>query len=222
MPSYTTLRQNRHHAQFFAGTFRPSDGISLIGRTDTQVLPQTTDEQLMTAVRLGNTGKLAVLFNRHHAGLFRYAMRMTGQREWSEDLVQEIFVRVLRYRETYRDGNLFTTWVYRIARNAYIDQARKRRREVHTEEPVDLPVNPSNGLEQNQDLELLRQALDKLPEAQRELLVLARFQQMPYEQIAALLEIETGTVKTRVHRAVKQLRDIYFQLSGRPHAWRTA
>lgn len=176
----------------------------------------------MTAVRLGNTGKLAVLFNRHHAGLFRYAMRMTGQREWSEDLVQEIFVRVLRYRETYRDGNLFTTWVYRIARNAYIDQARKRRREVHTEEPVDLPVNPSNGLEQNQDLELLRQALDKLPEAQRELLVLARFQQMPYEQIAALLEIETGTVKTRVHRAVKQLRDIYFQLSGRPHAWRTA
>jgi RNA polymerase sigma-70 factor (ECF subfamily) len=176
----------------------------------------------MADVREGDLRRAAVLFDRHSAAFFRYGMRMSGNREWSEDLVQEIFVRVLRYRETFRDGNLFTTWAYRIARNAYIDQARKRRFEVQTEEPLEMPVHPSNEAEQNQDLDLLRRALDRLPEQHREILALARFEQMPYERIAELLGIEVGTVKTRVHRAVKQLRDEYFQLSRRPNAWRTA
>jgi RNA polymerase sigma-70 factor (ECF subfamily) len=176
----------------------------------------------MAKIREGDLRQASILFDRHSGPFFRYALRMTGRREASEDLVQEIFVRVLRYRETFRDGHLFTTWAYRIARNAYIDQARKRRFEVQTEEPLEMPVNPSNEAEQNQDLELLRRALDRLPEQQREILTLARFEQMPYERIAELLGIEVGTVKTRVHRAVKQLRDEYFELTRRPNAWRTA
>lgn len=175
----------------------------------------------MSAVRAGDVRKLGALFDRHHAGLFRYAMRMTSNRAWSEDLVQEIFVRILKYRETFRDGNAFTTWMFRIARNAYVDQARKKRWEVQTEDPVDSPVSPIDELEQEEDLKLLRRALQKLPEQQREILVLARFQQLPYEQIADLLGIEIGTVKTRVHRAIKQLRDIYFELTREPYALRT-
>ncbi len=175
----------------------------------------------MRAVREGDVRQLSLLFDRHHAALFRYGMRMTGRREWSEDLVQEIFVRVLRYRDTFRDGNLFMTWAYRIARNAYIDQARKRRHEVQTELPVELPVPPSNALETGQEVALLRRALTRLPEQHREILALARFEQLPYEQIAEMLGIEVGTVKTRVHRAIKQLRDIYFELR-RPNAWHTA
>lgn len=181
-----------------------------------------TDEELMAEVREGEIRRAATLFDRHSAAFYRYAMRMTGNREASEDLVQEIFVRVIRYRETFRDGNLFTTWAYRIARNAYIDQARKRRFEVQTEGPVEVPVNPSNEAETNQDLDLLRKALDRLPEQHREILALARFEQMPYERIAELLGVEVGTVKTRVHRAIKQLRDEYFELTRRPNVWRTA
>jgi len=70
-------------------------------------------------------------------------------------------------------------------------------------------------------LKLLRSALLKLPEPHREVLVLARFQQLPYEEIAELLGIEVGTVKTRVHRAIKQLRDIYFDLTRTPYAVRS-
>lgn len=165
--------------------------------------------------------KLGALFDRHHASLFRYGMRMTSNRAWSEDLVQEIFIRLLKYRETFRDGHQFTTWMFRIARNAYVDQVRKKHWEVQTEDPVDAPVPPVDDLEQEQDLQLLRKALQKLPEQQREILVLARYQQLPYDEIAQLLDIEIGTVKTRVHRAIKQLRDIYFDLTREPYALRS-
>ena len=175
-----------------------------------------TDEKLMGDVRSGDVRQLAQLFDRHHGSLFRYSMRMTGNREWSEDLVQEIFCRILRYRDTFRDGHLFTTWMFRIARNTFIDHTRKRRWEVQKDDTMDSPVMPENGLEQEQDLQLLRQALLRLPETQRELLVLARFQQLPYTEIATLLDIEVGTVKTRVHRAVKLLRDVYLELSAPP------
>lgn len=176
----------------------------------------------MAAIRAGDVRKLGLLFDRHHLALFRYAMRMTGNREWSEDLVQEIFCRILKYRETYREGSAFTTWMFRIAHNAFVDQTRKKRWEVQSEEGFEeVAVTPRVGLEGEQDLQLLRLALLKLPEPQRELLTLARFQEMPYDQIAELLGIEVATVKTRVHRAVKQLRDIYFELTRTPYALRT-
>ncbi len=179
-----------------------------------------SDEDLMADIRAGEVRKLAVLFDRHHAGLYRYAMKMTGNPSWSEDLVQEIFVRLLKYRETFRDGHSFPTWMYRIARNAYIDQTRKKRWEVYSETPIEQSVQPSNDLEEAQDVEFLRKALQRLPEPQREILVLARFQQLPYEQIGELLGIGVGTVKTRIHRATKQLRDIYFELTREPYALR--
>ncbi len=171
----------------------------------------------MAEVRAGEVRTLAVLFDRHQPALLRYALRMTGNRAWSEDLVQEIFVRLLKSRHQYRDGHSFQTWVYRIARNAFIDQTRRRRFEVATAEPMEVPVPPSVSSNERENLELLRAALARLPEPQREILTLAKFQQLPYEQIAGILDIEVNTVKTRVHRAIRNLRDIYFELSGRPH-----
>jgi RNA polymerase sigma-70 factor (ECF subfamily) len=112
----------------------------------------------MAEVRKGDSSRLGTLFDRHHVALFRYAMRLSGNRDWSEDLVQEIFTRILKYRQTFRDGNPFVTWMYRIARNAYIDQSRKRRWEVQTEEPVEYPVAPDNRAEQDQDLAILERA----------------------------------------------------------------
>ena len=188
--------------------------MQIAGRSDGGL----TDEKLMIEVRSGNVRQLGALFDRHHGSLFRYSMRMTGNREWSEDLVQEIFCRILRYRDTFRDGHLFTTWMFRIARNTFVDHTRKRRWEVQKDDTMDTPVMPENVLEQEQDLDLLRQALLRLPDQQRELLVLARFQQMPYTEIATLLDVEVGTVKTRVHRALKSLRDIYLELSAPPVA----
>ena len=74
--------------------------------------------------------KLAILFERHHRGLFRYFVSMNRNRELSEDLVQDVFFRMLRYRASYDAQQSFTAWMFQIARNASVDSAQKRRGEV--------------------------------------------------------------------------------------------
>lgn len=177
-----------------------------------------TDELLMLAVRDGNVEKLGPLFDRHHRSLFDFFVRMMGNRTAAEDLVQDVFFRILKYRKTYRDDSRFTTWMFHIARNARFDYFKKHRAEVlFPEEGIDVPSRspfPSHELEQKQETALLERALFKLPPEKREVLVLSRYQEMKYEQIADLLDCEVGAVKVRVHRALKELREIFLKLSG--------
>ena len=173
-----------------------------------------SDETVMSAVRGGDTRQLAILFERHHAALFRFYVRMTGDRIRSEDLVQEVFWRILRYRETYRPGAQFTTWMYQIARNAHTDEGRKRRLVVEMAEGWDVPAEQGTTPEQRQEQRLIREALGRLHPAKRELLVLSRYQGMKYEQIGQMLGVEVATIKVRVHRAIKELREIYADLTG--------
>ena len=81
----------------------------------------------MAEVSAGQVARLALLFERHHRALFRYFVSMNGDREQAEDLVQEVFFRMLRYRTSYDPSQSFTAWMYQIARNAGVDQVRKRR-----------------------------------------------------------------------------------------------
>ncbi len=173
------------------------------------------DDLLMLEVRNGDARKLGVLFERHHVALFNFYPRMTGDREASEDLVQDVFYRMLRYRHTFRPGTQFTTWMYQIARNARLDYFRKRRREVEINDDLPLSVNPSRQLESDQETALLRRALVRLPEDKREVLVLSRFHNLRYEDIGEVLGCQAGAVKVRVHRALRELREIFFELSGR-------
>lgn len=177
-----------------------------------------SDQTLMEQVREGDVRKLALLFERHHRVIYRFFLRMTGNRETSEDLVQEVFFRVLRYRHTYNAKMGFTAWMYQIARNAHIDFLQKRRL---SETPADPEFDaPSPGapvdeaLSRDQETRLLRIALQRLPEDKREILVLSRFQELKYEEIAKILGCEVGTVKVRVFRAVRALGEIFFELSG--------
>ena len=171
----------------------------------------------MAAVGAGEVQKLAVLFERHHRGLFRYFVSMNRNRELSEDLVQDVFFRMLRYRASYDAQQSFTAWMYQIARNASVDSAQKRKGEVmcideFTEHKADPAPGPEESAVLTQDLRLLRLALDRLPADKREILVLSRFQEMKYEDIAAALNCEVGAVKVRVYRAVRALEQIYFAL----------
>ena len=79
----------------------------------------------MRAVREGDLTRMGLLFERHHRPLFDFLYRMTGDRGAAEDLVQDVFVRMLRYRSTYRDEGRFETWMFRIARNVRADHFRK-------------------------------------------------------------------------------------------------
>jgi RNA polymerase sigma factor (sigma-70 family) len=180
-----------------------------------------TDNALMAQVSNGEVAKLAVLFERHHRPLFRYFVSMNRNRELSEDLVQDVFFRMLRYRASYDPAQSFTAWMYQIARNASVDQAQKRKAEVvgidefddRRMEPVSSAPGPEESAAKGQDLVLLRRALDRLPADKRELLVLSRFQNMKYEQIAEILGCEPGTVKVRVFRAMRALEQAYFAVA---------
>ena len=177
-----------------------------------------TDEALMLAVRDGDVGKLGQLFERYHGPLFDFFCRMTSNRTAADDLVQDVFFRILKYRKTYRDESHFTTWMYHIARNARIDYFKKHRAEVlFPEEGFDLPSRgpfPNQHIEQEQETAMLKRALERLPDDKRELLVMARYQELKYDQIAEMLDVDVGTVKVRVHRAVKELRGIFMKISG--------
>ncbi len=91
----------------------------------------------MLQVKSGDTDKLGLLFERYNRALFGYFMRMTGCPSLSEDLVQDVFVRILKYRHTYKDEGSFMTWLFRIARNTHIDHYRKAKRNVAIEEKSD-------------------------------------------------------------------------------------
>jgi RNA polymerase sigma-70 factor (ECF subfamily) len=173
----------------------------------------------MAAVGAGEVQKLAVLFERHHKGLFRYFVSMNRNRELSEDLVQDVFFRMLRYRASYDAQQSFTAWMYQIARNAGVDAAQKRRGEVvgideFTDNKPDHRPNPEASAAKTQDLRLLREALDRLPPDKKEILVLSRFQGMKYDDLAGVLGCEVGTVKVRVYRAMRALEQAYLTLSG--------
>jgi RNA polymerase sigma-70 factor, ECF subfamily len=178
------------------------------------------DEDVMLQVRDGEVHMLGVLFDRYQAPLFNFYSKMTQDRTVSEDLVQEVFLRILRYRQTYRPGTTFRTWMYQIARNTRIDQVRKVRPESPlVAEPIAIDsTHPSDSAERQQETQLLQRALMQLPEDKREILVLSRFQELKYDEIARLLGCETGAVKVRVHRALQQLREVYLALESNPAA----
>jgi RNA polymerase sigma-70 factor (ECF subfamily) len=178
-----------------------------------------TDENLMLAVRNGEVAKLGVLFDRHHRSLFDFFARMTGSRPTAEDLVQDVFFRILKYRGTFRDESRFKAWMFHIARNARVDYYKKHQTDTLTVEDGAEQLRsrfgmPGEDLEQEQQALLLECALFRLPEDKREVLILSRYHEMKYEQIAELLGCEVNTIKVRVFRAIKELRDIFFKLSS--------
>ena len=181
-------------------------------------MDQTSDNRLMEEVRDEKVERLAILFERHHIMLYNFFLRLTGNRGISEDLVQDVFFRILKYRKTYRSQSKFTVWMYQIARNTHIDHLRKQKQEVPLEEQFEETesheVDTVERMVGEVDVELLRKALDKLPIRKREILVLSRYQEMKYKDIAQLFSCSVGTIKAVVHRAIKDLRRIYCQLQG--------
>ena len=163
-------------------------------------------------VRAGDVEKLSLLFERHHARLYGFCLGLLGNREAARDLVQEVFFRVLRYRESYRPEAPFAPWLYRLARNAGIDHLRKSGRERPSDldlERADPAPLQSDELARQDELVTLRAALQRMPEEKRELLLLARSGSLSYEQIADLQGCTVGALKVRVHRALQLLRETY-------------
>ena len=175
-----------------------------------------TDESIMEAVKNGNLQQATLLFDRYHKRIFNFLARMTMDRELAEDLTQNVFLRILKYRTSYRDGLRFQSWIYQVARNVFSDhyQAHKNRFSsfVDVEKVEDQMADANEAEELDEKEKLLHRSLQKLCEEQRELLILTRFQHMKYEEVAAIMETTVANIKVKVHRAIMKLREHYFEL----------
>ncbi|HUR60536.1 MAG TPA: sigma-70 family RNA polymerase sigma factor [Opitutaceae bacterium] len=183
---------------------------------------QRSDHALMLAVRDGELDALGELFERHHGPLFGFLVKLTGNRAAAEDIAQTVFQRMLKYRHTYRDDGSFTAWMYHLARRCAADHFRRANAAPHAIDPADLHEHADDAPHAAQnastrdDHALLHAALARLDRDDREVLLLSRFQELSFAEISGILECSVGAAKVRAHRALRELREVYFRLQKEP------
>ena len=184
-------------------------------RTD---LEEMSDERLLEQHRRGSAEAFEFLINRYRRELFNFLKRFLGSRSAAEDVFQDAFLQVHLSADKFDPSRRFKPWLFTIAANKGRDFMRKRGRRPaarldaqigHDSESqsfidlmeADLPL-PEESLRRDELKELVERTIERMPEHLREILLLAYFQQFSYNQIAEVLEIPLGTVKSRLHTAV--------------------
>jgi RNA polymerase sigma-70 factor (ECF subfamily) len=170
----------------------------------------------MEAVKNGDLQRASVLFERYHKRIFNFLARMAMDRELAEDLTQNVFLRLIKYRTSYRDGARFQSWIYQVARNVFSDHYQIHKKKagsfIDVEKMSDHLQDPDEGVAAEEREKLLQRSMALLSEEQRELLVLTRFQHMKYEDVATIMDTTVANIKVKVHRAIGKLREHYFEL----------
>ena len=177
----------------------------------------TQDHEIMLSVRNGDIQKLGLLFDKYSRGLYNYFYLQIKDRLKSEDLVQNVFYNILRYRHTYKDGSDFKAWMYTIARNEKIHYFKKRRvfhSDIDIEQSSEIDSNPERDLEHKTNINHLNMALQRISSDNRELIILSRFNGLPYSQISKIMGCKIGTLKVRMYRAIRELRDQFRKIAG--------
>lgn len=179
-------------------------------------MDSTSDNALMLKVKAGDLDKLGLLFERYNRRLYRFFYRMNRRRDVSEDLVQGVFERILKYRDTYNNSGAFSTWIFQIARNIQIDHYRKHKNEELDEydnwDQLQGSDLESEQEQQDRELKLLQQALDRLDETKKQSLILSRFQGFKYKEIAEIMDCTESAVKVRIFRAIRELEVLMNEL----------
>ena len=182
-----------------------------------------TDVQLMLDVKAGDEASFELLLHRYRTPLVNFLYRMVRNREQAEDLAQEVFLRVYRAREDYVPSAKFTTWLFRIATNLALNSVRDtryRKLEVSIDAPIgetedgdertlDIPEKHPNieqHLVEDARRKMIRHAIDKLPEKQRAAVLLHKYQELDYAEIAKILSCSESALKSLLFRAYEALR----------------
>lgn len=171
-------------------------------------------DQLMHELKEGNLDRAADLFNLYHQRLYNFFLKSTYHREASLDMTQTLFYRMINYRRSYRSGFPFRSWIYQIARNILADYYRNEKVATTLVDIESIGEQAENNSEGEERYRQLYQAMARLENEQRELLVMSKFQKMKYQEIAAIMDITVGNVKVRVHRALQQLKEEYNQIEA--------
>jgi RNA polymerase sigma-70 factor (ECF subfamily) len=175
-----------------------------------------TDEMIMEAVKNGDLQQATLLFERYNKRIYNFLARMTVDRALAQDLTQNVFLRIIKYRSSYRQGARFQSWIYQIARNVFSDHYQSVKNKYSDFVDLDkirdhTPDSEETAMESEKE-NLLHRSMAKLTDEQRELLVLTRFQHMKYEEVAELMNTTVANIKVKVHRAILRLREYYFEL----------
>ena len=181
---------------------------------------QTTDAELVKGCLAGDHGAWESIVRQYHQRLYNLAYRFTGRFDEAEDLTQEIFLKVYRTLNSYRaESGALVTWMVRVGRNHIIDHYRKFKTErsqtdsleVEYEKAEENPAryaNPAQALEQLELSERVHQALLRISEDLREAVILRDLEEFAYEEIADMLKLPLGTVKSRINRGRAELARI--------------
>ena len=168
----------------------------------------------MMDVQGDNFDKLAILFERHKKNLFGFFYKITYDRDLSEDMIQDVFIRILRYRGSFRGYGKFSTWMYSIAHNISIDHFRKQKNLKEDPEVLNSveSYDYQHNIIKNEELDILNRAMLKLVPEKREILILSKINGMKYKELGGILNCSETAVKVRIFRALKELRDIYSKM----------
>src|SRR5437667_1970221 len=209
--------------------------LAAIGETSAQLALRDPDTRLMIGVRDDQPGAFEELVERYQHRLLAVLHHLVGNAEEAEDLAQEVFLRVYRARKKYRARCKFSTWLFTIANNLALNAIRTRRRKpvvrlnVHDSGPLgprpaeqlvkDSGSGPIRKIQRQELAGLIRQALDDLNERQRLAVVLNKFEDMNYAEIAEIMGLTTKAVKSLLSRARENLRlalKDYIYMDGQP------
>src|SRR5215470_16202966 len=184
----------------------------------------TSDVQLMLDVKAGDEASFDLLLRRYRTPLVNFLYRMVRDSATAEDLAQEVFLRVYRARKQYVPSAKFTTWLFRIATNLALNSVRDNRykklevsidapvtvdAEDGDERPLDVPEKHPNieqHLVEDARRKMIRHAIDKLPEKQRAAVLLHKYQELDYGEIAKILACSESALKSLLFRAYETLR----------------
>lgn len=171
---------------------------------------EPTDAQLALRVQRGDVSAFDILVNRHMRRAFGLAMRILGQAEDAEDLVQDAFVAALQKIDTYDPERDFAPWFYRILVNRCLNARKARARRTTVELPTEVAASGATPLVETERSELRRhltEALDQLPDKQKTIVTMFDLEGFSSPEIADMLEISDGTVRWHLHQARRVLRE---------------
>ncbi|GHA30481.1 RNA polymerase sigma24 factor [Salinimicrobium marinum] len=172
-------------------------------------MEKLTDEELMRQVSNGNLDFMRLLYDRYHQWIYNFFIQMIHDKDACEDLMQTTFYKAIKYRKSYKGGK-FDSWIFRIARNLGYDYFKEQKNRYIHEDCANITESTEEN-DGNEDIFKLKLVMQKLSPDEREILVLSRFQEMRYLQIAELLGSTENAVKVKAHRALKKLKKLFFE-----------
>ena len=193
-----------------------------MGEGSETTMQAVSDEQLIQWVADGDASCLGTLFERHHRGVYQYCLQLTRSPAVSEDLVQDVFLKLLQKAASYRGEGSCKAWIFNIARNVTFDHLRRADRRVASDEDEENAAHlvDHRSTEQvaagEQNLRLVARALAEIPAAAREVIWLGRFVFEDYDDLARALGCTASAARVRMHRAMQQLNSTFTRMNGVP------